>query len=105
MKLGGFRIEPGEIEAASGLPVLTTASGGPEAFVDADIGVIVAADDVSSLAKAIKGLPDFIRGFEPADCARSNARSISGLEVFLRTFAAIDEDIAMVSKRAASARA
>lgn len=89
---------------ASGLPVLTTASGGPEGFVDADIGVIVPVDDVPSLAKAIETLPGFIRRFEPAS-ARERIRARFGPELFVRKFTAIDADIRSTSNRAVVARA
>ena len=89
---------------ASGLPVLTTASGGPESFVDADVGVIVPVDDVPSLAKAIETLPGVIRRFEPAS-ARERIRARFGPELFVRRFTAIDADIRSTSNRAVVARA
>jgi glycosyltransferase involved in cell wall biosynthesis len=73
---------------ASGLPVLTTASGGPEGFVDADLGMIVPVDDAPSLAKGIERLPSFIRAFKPAT-ARDRMRARFGPELFLRKFTAI----------------
>ena len=77
---------------ASGLPVVTTASGGPEALVDADIGRVVPVDDVPSLAQALASLPAFIRSFDPAR-ARDRMRARFGPEAFLRTFMAADAEL------------
>lgn len=51
---------------ACGLPVITTASGGPESFVDPMLGTIVPAGDASAIAHAILDLPAFARRFDPA---------------------------------------
>jgi glycosyltransferase involved in cell wall biosynthesis len=77
---------------ASGLPVVTTASGGPEAFVDADIGRVVPVDDGPSLAAAIEGLPEFIRSFDPAR-ARDRMRARFGSDAFLREFTSTDAEL------------
>jgi glycosyltransferase involved in cell wall biosynthesis len=76
---------------ASGLPVVTTSSGGPEEFVDPDLGIIVPVEDVSSLARAIERLPRFIRQFQPS-AARDRMGSRFGPELFLRKISALAED-------------
>lgn len=55
---------------ATGMPVVTTKSGGPESFIDSSCGAVVDIGDVDALARAMS---DVARGFQtqdPAEVAR-----------------------------------
>ncbi len=53
------------IEALStGLPVIATRCGGPEAFVTPEVGYLVAKEDLSALAAALKDMLEFRAGFD-----------------------------------------
>jgi glycosyltransferase involved in cell wall biosynthesis len=77
---------------ATGRPVVATASGGPEGFVDPDIGFLVRRDDPDALAAAICDLPRFLAGFDPA-VARGRMADRFGPKSFLDRIAALYEEI------------
>jgi glycosyltransferase involved in cell wall biosynthesis len=81
---------------ATGRPVVTTASGGPEGFVDADTGLIVPRGDVPAIAAAITDLPRFLSGFDPA-VARRRMADRFGPDVFLERMTAIYDEVLAAS--------
>jgi glycosyltransferase involved in cell wall biosynthesis len=75
---------------ASGHPVISTASGGPESFIDSDIGLIVPVNDLDALAEGIGRLPAFLKGFRP-EIARDRMAERFGPRKFARRMADILE--------------
>lgn len=49
---------------ASGLPVVTTSSGGPADFMDDECGVLVASDDTGQLRNAVERMMDEYKTFD-----------------------------------------
>lgn len=77
------------IEAqAAGLPVICTASGGPDHLVDAASGLLVPAGDRAALGQALRTLRRSVAAY---DRARISAEAISrfGPDAFARRFAAV----------------
>lgn len=66
---------------AAGRPVLTTGSGGPEAFVTEGLGRIVPRGDISALASAIECTPGWLGGFDPS-LARARMAALFGPDTF-----------------------
>jgi glycosyltransferase involved in cell wall biosynthesis len=73
---------------AAGRPVITTASGGPEGFVERDTGVIVPRGDATALGGAIAELPRFLETFDPR-VARDRMAERFGPDIFLDRMEAI----------------
>jgi glycosyltransferase involved in cell wall biosynthesis len=66
---------------AVGIPVVVTASGGPETFVEPDMGIIVPKGDAAALTEALLRLPAFVRVFD-RDTVRDRMASRFGPEAF-----------------------
>ncbi|HLX34649.1 MAG TPA: glycosyltransferase [Candidatus Limnocylindrales bacterium] len=67
---------------ASGRPVLTTASGGPELFMRDELGITVPRGEPEALARAIQRLPEFLGAFRP-DVARTSVKARFGTFSFV----------------------
>lgn len=77
---------------ASGLPVVTTASGGPETFVEPGLGIVVPAGDARALAGALMALPELLTEFEP-EVARDRMAARFGPRVFASRMTAVFKDV------------
>ncbi len=77
---------------AAGRPVVTTASGGPESYVDEDLGLVVPAGDVDALAGALATLPAFISSFRP-EAARERMAGEFGAAAFADRMQRIFHDV------------
>lgn len=80
---------------ATGRPVITTASGGPETFVEPALGRIVPRQDVEALASAIAGTPGWLRGFDPS-VARVRIAEHFGPDIFRARISAVYERCAVL---------
>ncbi|MFB6247608.1 MAG: glycosyltransferase [Salinibacter sp.] len=68
---------------ATGLPVLATASGGPEDLVTAETGLLVPPDDPEALAEGLSALRDRWPDFD-AEAIRARTREQYGPTAFVR---------------------
>jgi teichuronic acid biosynthesis glycosyltransferase TuaC len=73
---------------ATGRPVVVTASGGPETFVDEAVGLIVPRGDVARLAAALRQVPVFLASFDPT-VARDRMSARYGASGFLERLVSI----------------
>jgi len=83
---------------ATGRPVVATASGGPQTFVDGRLGTLVPTGDPHTLVAALANLPGFLAEFDP-DVARARMSELFGPEAFIRRMTGMYEDVLATSGR------
>lgn len=66
---------------ACGKPVVVTRCGGPEDFVDENVGILVPPDDVAGLGGAIEHMLEHYRAYDPASISNYAAERFSHLAV------------------------
>ena len=84
--------------SAVGLPVVVTASGGPETFVEPEMGIVVPKGDATALAEALLSLPAFMRAFD-GGAVRSSMAERFGPEAFLSRLLPIFEQAIAARQR------
>ncbi len=77
---------------AVGRPVITTASGGPQSFVNDRVGITVPRGDPHALADALTRIPAFLESFDP-HAARRAVEARFGPAAFVEKMGSIYEEV------------